>query len=179
MILLKKVSTLSGILIISCAAAVLFGGAFYFQNLTIQELKAYVVQPIAPAAGWETYTNSKYSFELKLPDSWRGYSIVEQSWEGHEIDNYQQAYSGPMVTIKNPQTTPTQIYQDIPIMVFTPDQWQLILQERLAVSAAPIGPAEVGQNTKYIFATPPRWYGFTDAIGFQEAVQIVKTFKAF
>jgi hypothetical protein len=176
---MEKISTLNGILIILCAAAILFGGAFYFQYMTMQELRASVIQQINPSAGWKTYTNNKYGFELNFPDSWKGYSVVEQSWEGHAIDNYQQAYSGPLVIIKNPQTISTQQWQDIPIMVFTPDQWQLILQERLSVSAAPIGPAEVGQNTKYVFATPPRWYGFADAIGSQEAVDAVKTFKAF
>jgi hypothetical protein len=64
-------------------------------------------------------------------------------------------------------------------MVFTPSQWSLITSEKLAVSAAPIGPSQIGQNAKYIFATPPRWYGFTDAVGWQEAVDIVKTFKTF
>ena len=37
----------------------------------------------------------------------------------------------------------------------------------------------IGQNTTSVFATPPRWYGFTDAVGFQEAVDAVKTLKAF
>ena len=66
-------------------------------------------------------------------------------------------------------------------MVFTPDVWQMVSGNNptVAISAAPIGPEEVGQNSKYVFATPPRWYGFTGAVGFQEAVNIVKTFKAF
>lgn len=125
------------------------------------------------------YKNDEYSFEITLLNSWEGYSIAKQVWEGHVLDNYQQTYSGPEIIIKNPKTTPTQQWQDIPIMIFTPNVWQLILEEKLAVSAAPIGPAKIGENSKYIFATPPRWYGFTDAIGFEEAVEIVKTFKAF
>ena len=38
----------------------------------------------------------------------------------------------------------------------------------MSVSAAPIGPEELGQNTKYVFALPPRWIGFTDDIGWQD-----------
>jgi hypothetical protein len=66
-------------------------------------------------------------------------------------------------------------------MVFTHDQWNMVSgpNPTVAVSAAPIGPEKIGENAKYVFATPPRWYGFTDAIGFQEAVNIVKTFKAY
>ncbi|MCX6722630.1 MAG: hypothetical protein NT094_01005 [Candidatus Staskawiczbacteria bacterium] len=63
-------------------------------------------------------------------------------------------------------------------MIFTPDVWQLVQEEKIGVSAAPIPPAKIGENEKYIFATPPRWYGFTDDVGFQEAVDIVKTFSA-
>ena len=67
-------------------------------------------------------------------------------------------------------------------MVVTPDIWKLMAGDKMpqiAVSAAPIGPGKIGQNQKYIFATPPRWYGFTDALGGSEAANIVKTFKAF
>jgi hypothetical protein len=138
----------------------------------------YAGQSYSPVS-WKTYKNAQYGFQLTFPESWKGYAVDETTWQGNAVDNFNQKYSGPESVFKNPQTTPQQPWQDIPIMVFTPEQWQLVLQERLAVSAAPIGPAEVGQNTKYIFATPPRWYGFTNAIGFQEAVEIVKTFKAF
>jgi hypothetical protein len=62
-------------------------------------------------------------------------------------------------------------------MVINKEVWKLIEEEKIAVSAAPIGPAKVGENEKYIFATPPRWYGFSNAIGSQEAVDIGKLSK--
>jgi len=37
-------------------------------------------------------------------------------------------------------------------MIFTPSQWKLVAAENMAVSAAPIGPAELGQNKNYVFA---------------------------
>jgi len=128
---------------------------------------------------WKNYKNNEFGFELTFPETWKGYSVIKQNWVGHVIDNYQQTYTGTEIIIKNPQTTATQQWQDIPIMVFTPDVWILMEQEKVSVSAAPIPPAKIGENSKYVFATPPRWYGFTDAIGFQEAIDIVKTFKAF
>lgn len=142
-------------------------------------LVAVVALFIANSINLKTYTNNKYGFKITLPDSWKGYSTEEQDWQGWVVDTGEQKYSGVKIIIKNPQTTSQQLYQDIPIMVFTPDVWQLVEQEKVSVSAAPIPPEKIGENSKYVFATPPRWYGFTDAIGWEEAIQIVKTFKVF
>jgi len=130
------------------------------------------------------YKNSEYGFEITLPNSWAGYSIDKtKEWDGIRTDQPVieggPDFTGPEVIIKNPKTTTTVKYQDIPIMVFTPDVWKLVQGDKVAVSAAPIGPFKIGENAKYVFATPPRWYGFTDDQGWQEAVNIVKTFKAF
>ena len=61
-------------------------------------------------------------------------------------------------------------------------QTKLISEEKVAVSAAPIGPTKVGENSKYVFATPPRYIGFADSLNTQQTTEIdeiVKTFKAF
>ncbi|HQK63761.1 MAG TPA: hypothetical protein PLF16_01270 [Candidatus Staskawiczbacteria bacterium] len=128
---------------------------------------------------WKDYKNEEYGFSLTFPETWNGYSVEKQTWQGQLIGNTAKKYSGVQIVIKNPQTTATQAWQDIPIMVFNKEIWKLVEEEKVAVSAAPIGPAKIGENANYVFATPPRWYGFTDAIGYQEAVDIVKTFKAF
>lgn len=129
---------------------------------------------------WKIYHNTEYGFMLTLPDSWKGYTVVKDVWKGGRIDEslQQEEYTGPKIILKNPQTTAQQMWQDIPIMVFTHDVWQLVAEEKLAVSAAPIGPTKIGENADYVFATPPRWYGFTDTQGWEEAVEIVKTFRA-
>jgi hypothetical protein len=127
------------------------------------------------------YSNTEYGFSIQFPLSWSAYSIDEQSWEGHVIDNYQQTYSGPLIIIKNPELF-AKGFIGIPIMVITPEIWKLISEEKIAVSAAPIGPGKVGQNQKYIFATPPRYIGFVGDLSTDEINQvynIVKTFKAF
>ena len=133
-------------------------------------------------ADWKTYTNTEYGFKLTFPDSWEGYIINKNSsWEGwiESMPSEGPDYSGPLLIFKNPQTTTKQLWQDIPIMVFTPEVWKLVDGGKVSVSAAPVGPVKIGENSKYVFATPPRWYGFTDAIGWQEAIEIVKTFKGF
>ena len=42
-------------------------------------------------------------------------------------------------------------------MVLTLAQCDLVQQGKLTVSAAPIGPEELGRNRKYVFAFPPRY----------------------
>jgi hypothetical protein len=53
-------------------------------------------------------------------------------------------------------------------MIFTPSQWKIVAADNMAVSAAPIGPAELGSNKSYVFALPPRWIGFYDVKGIDE-----------
>jgi hypothetical protein len=70
--------------------------------------------------------------------------------------------------------------QDIPIMAFTPAQWQLIEKEDMAVSAAPMGPSELGRNAKYVLALPAR-YNFACLPGWEEVDEILqhKALQAF
>jgi hypothetical protein len=56
----------------------------------------------------------------------------------------------------------------MPIMIFTIAQWN----DGPIVSAAPIEPAELGRNEKYVFAVPPRWdYDFSE--GYEEAEKLL------
>jgi hypothetical protein len=164
------------ILLIIIVAVIIVGGYLTYAKLNPSGL--YIPLP-SRTLGWKTYINNDYGFRLTFTNSWKGYEVNVTNWQGNRVDNFEEKFSGPEIIFKNPQSTPTQSYQDIPIMVINHATWNLIDQELVAVSAAPIGPAKIGENSKYVFATPPRWYGFTDAIGFQEALDIVKTFKAF
>lgn len=124
-----------------------------------------------------TYTNMDYGFSLSLPESWYGYSVITQQWQGYMIDSGVNSEHGPQIIIRNPKWTQNKHWQDIPIMVFSLAQWKLVEEEKLSVSAAPIPPQKLAQNQKFVFALPPRWYGFTDDLGQDEAVKITKTFK--
>lgn len=134
--------------------------------------------------GWKTYTNTKYGFEVSLPTSWANYTIdTTKNWEGRIIISMGGEgpdYVGPEIFIKNPALESQYHFTGIPIMVITPEVWQLISEEKVSVSAAPIGPQKIGQNNKYVFATPPRYVGFGDELTAQqieEVYNIVKTFK--
>jgi hypothetical protein len=155
---------------IGVLAVLLIAGYFLWQT--------YSTQSQQQVQTGQTYTNSQYGFSLQLPDSWTGYLVMIQSWQGRQLDNNAQ-FQGPQIVLRSPKWTQVQLWQDIPIMIFTKDEWKLVQAQNLAVSAAPIGPQELGENQNYVFALPPRWYGFTDAQGQDEAVQITQTFKAF
>ncbi len=127
---------------------------------------------------WKIYENDKYGFEVTLLDSWKGYEVLTESWKGISLDGDSKQYQGPQIIIRNPKWSISKPWQDIPIMVFTKDEWELIEAKNLSVNAAPIGPNKLDENQQYVFALPPRWIGFTDNLGQDEAQEISKTIKA-
>jgi hypothetical protein len=125
------------------------------------------------------YTDKKYGFRFKLPESWRGYTVAVSEWQGGD-PTYQTGEetsipeNGPLITIEDPRSTESNPRQNIPIMVFTKRQWHLIEESKLIVSAAPFGPSELGMNARYIFALPPRYnYAFID--GWEEVDKIIQS----
>ena len=125
-----------------------------------------------PTASIE-YTNMQFGFRVTLPLSWNGYSIVTSTWEGIPVDDPNgQRVTGTELSIRHPLWTPEDPRQDIPIMIFTPTEWNQTLQEKLSVSAAPIPPSELGMNASYIFALPAR-YNYAFPTGFEEVQKMI------
>ena len=125
------------------------------------------------------YKNYTYGFEIKFPNSWMRYQTMMEFWDGVSVNDGSVKYKGPKIVFRNPNWTETKPWQDIPVMIFTKEQWKLAESEDMAVSAAPIGPSKLGENKNYVFALPPRWVGFTDTLGQDEAQNITKSFVAF
>ncbi len=129
------------------------------------------------------YRNTVYGFSIALPASWKGYSVTTDTWTGYTIPDQlgETAFTtGPVVSIHNPKWTAEKMYQDIPIMVFTLEQWGQLQQEKFHIGAAPIGPSELGRNANYVFALPAR-YNYAFPSGYEEVEQILqsKPLKAF
>ena len=59
-------------------------------------------------------------------------------------------------------------------MVFTIAQWNALDQDKFHVSAAPIGPGELGRNRTYVFALPPR-FDYAFPTGYEEVEEILKS----
>lgn len=118
------------------------------------------------------YKNKEYGFDFQLPQSWKDYTVIIASWEGLEIGSTKVLETGPIINLRHPLWTADKPRQDIPVMVFTLSQWNMLQQEKFHIGAAPIGPKELGRNSKYVFALPAR-YNFSFLTGFEEVENIL------
>src|SRR5271165_2842894 len=133
-------------------------------------------RPLSRATKSIKYTNVKYGFSFSLPSTWKEYSTVEGTWSDADSrgpDGDGIVESGPQITIVNPQSTEAKKYQDICIMVFSHVQWDSLQQGNFVVSAASVGPGEIGRNRKYVFAEPPRMVDSDHLYGWEEVVKIM------
>lgn len=121
------------------------------------------------------YKNSQYGFNFSLPESWKGYSIVDDVWNGYAVGPQGDVPSekGPVISIRSPLWTTAKPRQDIPVMIFTVSQWDNLQQEKFHIGAAPIGPSELGRNSKYVFALPAR-YNYAFPTGYEEVDTILQ-----
>jgi hypothetical protein len=121
------------------------------------------------------YNNTQFGFAITLPQSWQNYSIVTTQWQGIAIEGPQNGkvvQSGQIISIRHPQWTATVPRQDIPIMIFTLNQWNSLQKAEFSVGAAPIPPSELGRNSRYVFALPAR-YNYAFPVGFEEVETIL------
>ena len=129
------------------------------------------------AGGSILYKNTEYGFTFSLPESWEGYEIVTDTWdgtatEGQEIN--ETVESGPILSIRHPEWTSENPRQDIPIMIFTLSQWGYLQEGEFHIGAAPIGPRGLGQNNEYVFTLPAR-YNFAFPKGYEEVEDILES----
>jgi hypothetical protein len=123
------------------------------------------------------YDNTEYGFVFSLSTGWQGYSVYTKQWAGCSLNGTEdcsKAIKGPEIFIRNPNWSEQNPYEDIPVMVFTIDQWNQIQQDKLSVSAAPFPPSELGRNQKYVFALPSR-YDYDFKTGFEEVEKIMQS----
>lgn len=172
------------ILLVILAAIVVV--VFYLNRVTVPVSVPTTSPSASPSASSNTilYENKQYGFSFELPLSWQNYSIVDDNWQGYLITNETGQSTpdetGPKILIRHPMWTSQVPRQDIPIMIFTLAQWDLVSQEKLAVGAAPFGPSELGRNSTYVFGLPAR-YNYAFLPGFEEVDQLIQAhyFKAF
>jgi hypothetical protein len=120
------------------------------------------------------YENTQYGFSFSLPESWKGYTIVTDKWEGLAPGDSQVAETGAVINIRHPQWSSEDPRQDIPIMILTLAQWNSLQQEKFYIGAAPIGPSELGRNSEYVFMLPAR-YNYAFPTGFEAVENILNS----
>jgi hypothetical protein len=121
------------------------------------------------------YRDTELGFSFSLPASWEGFSVQAGNWEGLKSGDLgdEVVAQGPLVSIIHPKSTSEQPRQEIPIMVFTIEQWDQLQRDEWHIGAAPIGPLELGRNSGYVFALPARYnYAFLE--GWEEVEQILQ-----
>jgi hypothetical protein len=171
-------------IILGVALLMIIGVAAYFVTSKKPQPKPENTSPVAnslpssqtvPSLDMIKYTNTDYGFEFTLPPSWAGYSIVNDKWEGDAqgTDGEVKAAEGPKILIRHPDWTAQNPRQDIPIMIFTIQQWNDMQQDKFHIGAAPINPSELGRNAKYVFALPAR-YNFAFPTGYEEVEKILE-----
>ncbi|KUO75258.1 MAG: hypothetical protein APF77_22340 [Clostridia bacterium BRH_c25] len=151
-------------------------------TLVIKEIgNGWLIDGVTLGAYEETgpvvYNNTQYGFDFSLPESWKDHRIVNDKWEGISQKNPESgktAETGPVISIRHPQWTSQSPRQDIPIMIFTLAQWNLLQQGEFHIGAAPVGPRELARNTNYVFALPAR-YNYAFPTGFEEVEDILES----
>ncbi len=142
----------------------------YFENTYNEDFVVYDRTP-----GTIVYDNHEYGFSFTLPASWQNYTVVTDKWEGVSLttgEGGKVVAAGQIIKIRHPLWSAQVPRQDIPIMIFTISQWQLVQNEKISVGAAPIPPGELGRNSQYIFALPAR-YNYAFPAGFEEVERIM------
>jgi len=143
--------------------------------LSLSALSSSCTQTASPSAPIE-YHNTEYGFSFALPADWQGYSIIVGNWTGDVSDSSKgdvPALQGPLISIRHPLWTAQNPRQDIPILIFTHPQWDALQRGEFLVSAAGVGPTELGQNANYAFALPPR-YDYALLPGYEEVEKIME-----
>lgn len=115
------------------------------------------------------YVNSEYNFQLTLPASWKGFTVILGTVQ-----------FGETVTLRHPNWSKENPYMDIPILVYPIEQWKTWEANNFKgyLTAAPIGPTERGRNARYVFATAPR-YNYSFETGWEAVDTIVESLKGF
>ncbi|MGI6686422.1 MAG: hypothetical protein ACOX47_13310 [Bacillota bacterium] len=123
------------------------------------------------------YENNQYGFSFSLPESWQEYSIVEDEWKGLALGTGEEGKvieTGMIISIRHPAWSAEEPRQDIPVMIFTRDQWKSLQEEKFHIGAAPMGPKELAHNSEYVFALPAR-YNYAFLTGYEEVDKILQS----
>jgi hypothetical protein len=120
------------------------------------------------------YHNAQYDFTFYLPVNWQRYSVLMDEWEGDkylpEKDTDVVLARGPIIVLRNPQWKTNNLYQDIPIFIFTRQQWDdTNLGKYNAVGAGGCF-YELWNNDKYVFGIHSR-YNADDSVNGSKEVQ--------
>src|SRR6266478_9377913 len=134
--------------------------------------------PTHPSALPLCYHNKEYGLVFFLPPGWQGYSVLVQQWDGETYspatDKTIVVGHGPMITLRHPRWQSSAPFQDIPIVVFTRDQWDALHHGEFWPSLFAGGMMdELWHNQSFVFSMSSR-YNWGELGGSKEVADIVE-----
>ncbi len=112
------------------------------------------------------YHNAQYDLAFWLPEDWKGYAVMVQHWDGEtylsDKDKNIVSAHGPIIVLRNPLWKTDDLYQDIPIYVFTRRQWDATHLGKYDAASAGGVIDELWHNDKYVFGIHSRTFGFNE-----------------
>lgn len=158
----KKLFGLLGLVLVATVFFII-SNFFFKQSAVAPTIETPVVSTTS------VYKNDMYGFQMTLSKDWSGYIVSTSTIK-----------FGNAVTLRHPLWTKENPRMDIPVLIYTVEQWDKWLKTNFDgyPTAAPIGPTERGRNDKYVFATAPR-YNYSFATGFEQVEDILKTLVGY
>jgi hypothetical protein len=123
------------------------------------------------------YHNAQYGFTFYLPAGWQGYTVLMDAWEGEtNLPGKNIAVMlacGPRIVFRNPKWKTDNLCQDIPIYIFTRQQWDDKNDGKYYAEGAGGVIYELWHNDKYVFCIHSRYNADDSMNGWKEAQDIV------
>ena len=124
------------------------------------------------------YHNAKYDLTFYLPQNWKGYSVLTEHWDGEtylaDKDKDVVLARGPIIVLRNRLWKTNDQCQDIPIYIFTRQQWTDDKTGKSSAEGAGGVIYELWHNDRYVFGIHSRTFGFnTDLKDWRETENIV------
>jgi hypothetical protein len=166
-----KYKALGIVFVVAIGAAVV--AVLYYWQMSHQPIPGPVTHQVSV-----TYTNKQYGYQIGLTEAWKGFTVINNQWEGRDTATGKLTETGPQIVLRHPLWTAANPREDMPVMVITLDQWSKIKSGQVSVGAAPFPPTLLGQNSKYVLALPAR-YNYDFKPGSAEVDRLVRDLKAF
>lgn len=124
------------------------------------------------------YQNAEYDLAFYLPEDWKGYSVLRDEWEGityrPEKDADVVLARGPLIILRSPLWKANDLYQDIPIYIFTRQQWDDDKSGEFSAEGAGGVLEGLWHNDKYVYSMHSRYNVADDVNGQDEVRDIVR-----
>lgn len=122
------------------------------------------------------YHNAQFGFTFFLPADWKGYSAFIEQWKGRSYlpakNTTEVTARGPLIVLRHPQWRAEAPRQDIPILVYTREQWEAGTEDKAFPYAGGVID-ELWHNEHYVFALYSR-YNWAELKGGEEVAKILE-----